>query len=413
MKILLFAPAFAPYMGSESLVTSKLVLVLRQAGCEVDVFTRREFELYTNHWELPWTELQNCTQELVPPSRPRRLLLLERIANALALGYPVAGLRWASLAVARGRKMLTEKRYDVLLSRSPPEIGHLPALILARETGLPWVANWNDPPMGAWPAPYENGNPMVQWVHGRLARQVLQNASVSTFPSERLAQHICRHFDFTPPSTPAIIPHAALPNLPTAPARERNDVFRLCHAGKLCNARDPRPFLDGVRQFLASERPPSGGFLLEQIGHADRDLQVLSREYGIEGAVHSTGPMAYLATMQRLAQSDVNVLVEAPCQEGIFLPGKIVDYSQTSRPILAVSPRNGTVNDLIQNQGGGIAADTCSAESVADALTKLYQSWKMDQLEKTYCSTDLGRPFQPKAIVDCYRTIFQQLGVFW
>lgn len=409
MKVLLFAPAFAPYMGSESLVASKLVLTLRQSGCEVDVISRSELEIYGNTWEFPWTELQTCTQELVPPHRSKAFLLAERVVDALALGYPIAGLRWARLAVERGRQMLAQKRYDVLISRSPPDIGHLPALILARETGVPWVATWNDPPVGAWPAPYTNGSQLPKWFHIRLARQVLAQASAHIFPSERLAHHICRHLKITPPATIAIIPHAAMPRLQLPPLQNRTDAFRLCHAGKLCNARDPRKFLEAVRQFLVAQRPPAGQFTFDQIGHVDSDLLALSREYGIQEHVRCTGPMSYLATMEYLSQSDVVVLVEAPCEEGIFLPSKLVDYAQTGRPILAASPKIGTVADLLAKHGGGIVADTSSCESIVEALTTLYKAWKREELDKNYNSTELGKQFDSSSILAGYQGIFQHL----
>ncbi len=411
MRVLLFAPAFAPYMGSESLVTSKLVMTLRRADCDVDVISRCEQELYSNNWESPWTDLQACTQELVPPPRSKVLLIAERVADALTLGHPTAGLRWARLAVKRGRQMLAEKHYDALISRSPPETGHLPALILARETGIPWMANWNDPPVGAWPAPYTNGSQMHQWIYKRLARQVLNLATAHTFPSERLAQHIFRHFKITPTATTAIIPHAAMPGLQLQPLKMSTDVFRLCHAGKLCNARDPRKFLEGVRQFLAAERLPAGQFIFDQIGHVDSDLQVLSREYGIQEHVRCTGPMTYLATMEYLSQSDVAVLVEAPCEEGIFLPSKLVDYAQTGRPILAASPINGTVADLMAKHGGGIAADTSSCESIAKALTALYRAWKRRELDEKFNSRELGKQFESGSILEGYRVIFQDLRI--
>ena len=392
-------------------MTSKLVLTLRQFGCEVDVISRAELELYGNSWELPWTELQTCTQELVPASRSKALLLAERVVDAVTLGHPIAGLRWARLAVQRGREMLNQKRYDALISRAPPEVGHLPALILARETGVPWIANWNDPPVGAWPTPYSNGSQVHQWIYERLARQVLTQATALTFPSERLAQHIFRHFEINPQPRVAIIPHAAMPGLQLPPLRKSTDVFRLCHAGKLCNARDPRKFLEGIQQFLVAERLPAGQFIFDQIGHVDADLQVLSREYGIQEHVRCTGPMSYLATMEYLSQSDVAVLVEAPCEEGIFLPSKLIDYAQTGRPIFAASPRNGTVADLMAKHGGGIAADTSSSESIAGALTALHRAWKRRELDEKFNSRELCKQFTSDSILDSYQEILQVLRI--
>ena len=68
------------------------------------------------------------------------------------------GNAWAALALRKGRELLSKNRYDVIMSRALPEYAHLPALILARESGIPWIANWNDPAsLRLLPPPYGNG----------------------------------------------------------------------------------------------------------------------------------------------------------------------------------------------------------------------------------------------------------------
>jgi hypothetical protein len=65
------------------------------------------------------------------------------------------GNAWVSLAFRKRMQLLRINQYDVIMSRALPDYAHLPALMLARMSGLPWIANWNDPALlllagGSW-----------------------------------------------------------------------------------------------------------------------------------------------------------------------------------------------------------------------------------------------------------------------
>ena len=409
MRILMFAPAFAPHMGSESLVTSKLVLLFQQAGWEVDVVSRREPALYGSNWDPPWSGLECCTNEVVPPELSRLGMLRARLLNTVTMQHPLRGLTWAAMALAVGRRMVDSRRYDLIMSRSPPEIGHLPALILARQLDLPWIANWNDPPIGAWPAPYEKENlgVVMQFVYRRYIRRICAEATFTTFPSEELAGHFSRHFGAINQTEYSVMPHATLAL--DAHESPTGSKFVLRHAGKLCAARAPWTFFSGLRAFVSLERPAVGSFLLEQVGYADTSFFEISRAFEVESYVSATGPLPYLQTMDLLAQSTVNLLVEAPCNEGIFLPGKFIDYAQVRRPILAISPDRGVAARLLALNGGGIHADVRSPSAIAAAITELYQNWSAGQLDARYGSETLAQPYQPEAVIGGYRSLFQRL----
>ena len=72
--------------------------------------------------------------------------------------------------------------------------------------------------------------------------------------------------------------------------------------------------------------------------------------------VHIEEEKSYEESIRLVSRSDMALLIEAPCEEGIFLPNKVVEYAQSGKPILAISPRVGTINDLISECGGGIVA---------------------------------------------------------
>lgn len=409
MKALLFAPAFAPYMGSESLTASKLVIALRHSGWDVDVISRGDTALYSNEWEAPWDELKACTYSLSTFKPGRIVLLKERLLDSVHFNHLLPGIRWAALAEDLGRKMLSSNSYDVILSRSPPDIGHLPAMMLSKEFKLPWIANWNDPPVGSWPDPYnaENGSQFTQLLYSRYFRDVYSQASLNTYPSIELASHIQQHFGVGKIDDVMIIPHCSFPTS-NAPQIPSND-FVITHAGKLMGERNTRTLLDGFRKFVDAIKPSTNQIKLQIIGHADSEINTLADSYGLGTYLHITGPMPFLLTMKTLRSSTVNLLLEAPCEKGIFLPGKLVDYAEAGRPILAISPNVGVARRLLDMHGGGIHANVNSPDDIFKALMTLYSDWQNSQLERHYPTFDLSSSFSPSTIVSAYEEAYRRV----
>lgn len=409
MKALLFAPAFAPYMGSESLTASKLVIALRRSGWDVDVISRGGADLYSNEWEAPWDELKSCTYSLSTFNPGRIGLLKELLLDSVHFNHLLPGIRWAALAEEFGRKMLSSNSYDVILSRSPPDIGHLPAMILAKEFRIPWIANWNDPPVGSWPAPYdaENGSQFTRLLYGRYFRDVYSHASLNTYPSIELASHIQQHFGVGKIDDVMIIPHCSF-SMSNATRVPSND-FVITHAGKLVGARNTCTLLDGFRKFVDVVNPSMNKIKLQIIGHADSEIKNLADSYGLGRYLNITGPMPFLLAMEKLRSSSVNVLLEAPCEKGIFLPGKLVDYAQAGRPILAISPDVGVARRLLDIHGGGIHANVNSPEDIFRALMTLYSDWQNSQLERNYSNFEILSNFSPSTIVSAYEEAYRRV----
>jgi hypothetical protein len=103
------------------------------------------------------------------------------------------------------------------------------------------------------------------------------------------------------------------------------------------------------------------------------------------------------------------VIVEAPLKEGVFMPGKLVDYVQIGRPILALSPAVGTIVDILSKHGGGIAVDSQSPDAVAQAFQTLYVHWTKGTLNRTYSSACLASLFSEDRVRQLYMDLFKTI----
>lgn len=394
-RILLFAPECYPPAGAEAIVTSKLVLAALEAGWRIDVVCQAKAgQYYPVEADGVWAPLRQVVHELDPARWrvPRRL----------------QSLAWVLMAVRQGHRLLKRNQYDAICSRVMPQYGHLPALILARRHRIPWIANWSDPmPREKAPPPYGGGQDApVSFLLQRYVKAVARHATWHTFPSERLRRHVCAYLpECTEKSS--VVPHIALDGL-CMPVQPVEGLFTLCHTGGL-GVRRPDVFLEGVARFLSGNAEARCYLRLRFIGPPDEALFEALQKFDLSDLVEVDGPESYEVTLKAVAESSVAVVIEAPCQEGIFFPSKVVDFIQTGRPILALSPKIGVLSDLLDNHGCGIAVDCASPKSVARALAVLFSAWHAGSLDRDFSSGRLAGMFSPSMTLSSYRGIFWEL----
>jgi glycosyltransferase involved in cell wall biosynthesis len=410
LRILMFAPAFAPFANPEAIVNSKLALDFINAGWDVDIISRNlsveSSYNYGSVWCEPWMPLKDKTHIVDNLGAGFVRRIYETISGAVRMHYPVEGCRWASKSYDIAMQLHKEKSYDIIVSRQ----ANLPAMTMSRKTGIPWIANWNDPAGDKNPPPYGKGPDAKEGYFAEKAmRATAEHASWHTFPSERLRNYMCQYLGQTAKKKSSVIPHAAL-DLGSFEELKKNDVFTICHAGHISSFRKPDVFLEAFSMFIA-ETGAYDKVRLNMIGIEDVGITELAAKYGISNNISFMGPMPYMATLKALGKSDLLLIIEAPTYEGIYLPAKFVDYVQTGRPILAISPKVGTLNDLLSAHGGGLAVDCTDKGDIYSVLICLYEDWKNGVFDRKYSSGRMKYLYSLESILSSYENIFKEIGV--
>ena len=281
-------------------------------------------------------------------------------------------VRWAVPAFETIKRLLSKTKYDLILSRAIPDSGHLPAMMIHQKTGIPWIANWNDAqPWNMMPPPYGQGRQSKMLLREIIYyKKIIKSCSWHTFPCERLRKYMISYLPEIAQKS-SIIPHIALSD--NCNEAIQHQGFSLCYAGSLRN-RSPEILLEGFKRFVERRNDLNSLSLRFLADPADEVIRI-TKEKGLEKFVSIEDTQPYEKMPDVLATADVLVIIEAPLDEGIFLPAKFVDYVQTGRPILALSPVVGTLNDILTNHGGGLVVDSQAPEAVAHAIDILYSHW--------------------------------------
>jgi hypothetical protein len=414
-KILMISPVFYPYppIWPEGMVNAKLALAMKNAGWHIDIIvagypdsSERRYPSEETRWK---TLADNVHIVKLEDYRTLAHKLFSTIQGFILTGHLLRQLVWGIAVLKVAKKLNAKFKYDVIISRAIPDYAHFAALLVHRQTRIPWIANWNDPtPNHKFPEPYGNGpdSPLkpdiLKWYQA-----ICKHCSWHTFPSERLREYMCSYLPGQLNTKSSVIPHVAMDNFSTGSVS--HDGFSICYAGSVLPPREVTVFLEGIKRFRkisGNEDSFSVRFLVDR----PEIVAETAKTIAVENVIKIEAAVPYSQMPEMLAMSDVLVIIEAPLKESIFLPAKIVDYVQIGRPILALAPVVGTITDIFSTHGGGIAVDCQSPDAVAQALQTLYTHWKEGTLHRTYGSDSLISLFSEKRVLGLYMDLFKKLS---
>ncbi|MBP7149333.1 MAG: glycosyltransferase [Acidobacteria bacterium] len=297
---------------------------------------------------------------------PARRLAAWSIAQAkAATAFPDPRRGWIAPALASARAWLAHEHVDAIVSTSPPPTAHVIASRLAREFGLPWVADFRD----LW-ADYHNADTPA-WrraVDRRLERRTLRGARALVTVSAPLAATLAAHYPGVPVRT-------ILNGFD--PAEWQGQValtpeFTLTHTGTLYQGRrDPTPVFAALAE-LVGERAVDRGRVRVRLFSRNEDwLRPVVAAQGLQDVVEvrDWAPRAEAIAAQRESQVLLLFHLAGPDAAGDYT-GKIFEYLAARRPILVAGGEPGVLGELVRKTGAGV-----HARGVAEIKAALRGFW--------------------------------------
>ncbi|MHC1766874.1 MAG: glycosyltransferase [Verrucomicrobiia bacterium] len=405
MRVLCLSPFFPPSGDSESFCGGKMVLALGEKGVDVTVLHMDSENLFPPDSSARWAGLRSKSHLIAETARGRGLA---SAFWALRFRLP-AYARWVKPAVDRAVEAHKEKPFDLIYSRSLPFFAHVAGFWISRKLRLPWVANVNDP----WDLHHfpERRVQTVPSLYTRMSdywlRKVLACADAVTFPSRRLALFTARLPECR--ARMEVIPHvSAVSTTPKA-----LPGFTLVHAGKLgtneITGRSSVALLNGLKRFLGSHPVAGKEVRMIFVGPADSETEEAVGQIGLSKSVVLTGRVNYDASLDLIGGASACILIEADMQEGLYLPSKMVDYLAAGKPVLALSPKVGTVRDM-STDSAVMPLDQHDDCGIAYAIGLLYRAHSAGDLRSLAPSETLAKTFSPDLVASRFLAFASQLS---
>ncbi len=289
---------------------------------------------------------------------PRRLLL------------PDVDVPWLADLLPEATRLLRTGRFDALLTTSPPHSVTVAGGILAKRSGLPWVADWRDP----WLA-----NPDVSRdrravraklaASGRLARLAAPRMAGAACVNEAIADEVRT----LAPGVPVeVIPNGAEVEEIAALGRHADPRLTFLFTGYFFGDRGPGVFLAALAAALR-ERPALRDRVRARFigSFPDAERDRLAR-IGLAGVVEVEPTRPHGVVLQAQRDADVLLLfMQDRAGAEAVVPAKTWEYLAADRPILGLVPPHGAAAREIAAAGAGTVVAPDDAEGVRRAILDL------------------------------------------
>jgi len=288
---------------------------------------------------------------------------------------PDSYVGWARRARHAAARRLRAGGVDALLSTSPPDSVHRAALPLARDTRIPWIADFRDPWIGL-----HFRTPPTAWHRARQAameREVVEGADRVLVASrthgeqlEAALPGVRERIEYLPNGFESGEAAAAAVAPPADPS------FRVVFTGTLAQMPDALTFLEAIHEVLA-RRPEARRRLRVKIaGPYDTGVEDRGIALGLKGIVEFLGPVSH-AQSRALQRGAELLMLWKPSGAGFhtMVPGKLYEYLDSGRPVLAMLDREDEAARLVERGGGEVRAPR-DREGLATAIERRYAAWR-------------------------------------
>lgn len=286
---------------------------------------------------------------------------------------------WKRTALAEARKVVSEKKFDVIFATAPPYTDFLIGAALSKEFGIPLVIDYRD----AW---YDNPNhfyatPFHSAYHFHLERKVLRRADRIITINRRMKELLIRRFETLSHGEIDIIPQGFdQEDFDKSIPPPREDKMRITYSGTFYLNRSPKYFLHALHNFL--EKHPAARKKIEAVfvGTFHNENLSLLKTLHLEDVVRIHGYLPHDECIPILQQSDILwLMIGTRPGDDMMSTGKLFEYLGARKPILGCVP-DGVAKKTIMECGAGFVTAPHDVQAITETIGKLFELHQHDRL---------------------------------
>ena len=291
---------------------------------------------------------------------------------------PDARAFWVRPSVNKILAFLEEHPVDAIMSSGPPHSNTRIATLVKKRTGLPWLADFQDP----WTQiDYFQHLRLTGWArrrHHRMEQEVFEQADKITIVSpswrEDLMEIGARNVE--------VIPLGYDPDdFSAKPEIENKSRFTLTHLGIMGYDRNPAGLFGVLQQMCEEVEGFREALEIRLVGQVDPSVREAYEAAGLAGNVKLVGSVPRQQALELTRDSPILLLLlnQQPNAQG-RIPGKLFEYLAARRPILCLGPTDSDVAGILAETGAGTTAAYADEVAIRSALERLYRQFREKQL---------------------------------
>ena len=297
---------------------------------------------------------------------------LGKIVQYIRANYFIPDARkfWIQPSVNFLSNYLENNHIDAIITTGPPHSMHLIGLELKKKLGIKWISDFRDP----WTEiDYFQQLPLTKKAtkkHQDLEQEVLINSDMVVVVGETMKEKFLKHTKRIEVLTNGF---DTIEDLST---QKLDEKFSITHVGLMNSDRNPTILWKVLNEISNTNPNFKNDLRIKLIGKIDdaviQDLKVFDHN-----TIETIPYLDHKDVSKYQASSQVLLLSinEVPSAKGI-ITGKIFEYLQAKRPILAIGPEDGDAAMILKNTNAGTIIGFKNKTVLKATILNLYKDYK-------------------------------------
>ena len=294
----------------------------------------------------------------VNPVNAQNKSFLQKVAMWVRgnLFLPDPRCMWIRPSVSYLKKYLKEHPVDLIVSTGPPQSMHIIGMKLARQTGLPWIADFRDPWTRIFYFKHLSMTRTTERWHKKMEKKVLDAASAVVAVSP-LVQQEFQEMTQTPVEliTNGFDECDFAGAACTEAAGGKDKDFIITHTGLFAADGNPSVLWETLREKCIKDPVFKDRLKIKLIGKTDRQITESIEAAGLGENLTDMGyqPHDKAVEEQRRASLLILPLRKEPEYKAV-LPGKLYEYLASWRPVLGIGQPDGAMSMILNTTKTGV-----------------------------------------------------------
>jgi len=379
-KVLIIANQFPPMGGSGVQRSVKFVKHLRKFGYEPIVFTRKVGNMNlidkTLLKDIPQGVKIIRTKAYETVELKGMLRIPGKVIGKIMI--PDSARIWCENSKKSIIEIINKENIKLIYTTSAPYSDHLLGLYIKNKiNNIVWAADFRD----EWtnnPYILDNPyNPIRTKIEKNMEHKVVTKADLLITNTPVMRENFIKNNNLKGDNF-YFIPNGYDEEdfRDFSSSKNNNKKFTMVYTGALYGRRKPDNFFQALKELKEENKIDTNKIIVKLIGNYYKDkLQAQIDRYNISEMFEIVGYVPHNVCIKHQLSADVLILIEGSGRgANAFYTGKIFEYMNTNRPVVAMLP-NGAAADLVKKSKIGVVADIDKIGEIKDNIYKYYNKW--------------------------------------
>jgi glycosyltransferase involved in cell wall biosynthesis len=280
---------------------------------------------------------------------------------------------WNRYAYKKAADLIKEEKIEVIVTSGPPHSTHLIGRKLKMHKGVKWIADFRDPWTDIYFYKDLYHTALVTRIDRWMERNVLSNADKIITVSQEVGKLLLKKIPSSPGKI-AVIPNGFDDSDFENAEPVQNEMFTITYTGTISMTYRIEQFIEAVCQLPGKVKE---GIRIRFVGNVPDEIINLFYLKNLTSIVEVIGYIPHEQAVRQMKGASMLLMAipDTPDNKGI-VTGKIFEYLAACKPILAIGPKDGDVDMLIDKCNAGKLFPYHDTEGMKNYILEIYQQYR-------------------------------------